>query len=225
MRKIISFLVALTFFALPVYADEVIRSNRDAGKLIALTFDDGPHSSYTEEILDILKQYNIKATFFVVGENVEAMEEKLLRAAEEGHEIGNHTYTHKFITKISENSLKSEIKKTEDIIEKVTGQKPKLFRPPGGMYNESTLKVLSEMGYSSVLWSQDTKDWTLPQVGKIEGDILKNISDGDIILFHDFNQKNSPTPEALRKLIPELLDMGYSFVTVSELMSISTFSE
>lgn len=188
-------------------------------RVIALTFDDGPHPRYTDEILDILKEYGVKATFFTVGENAALYPEQLKRIAEEGHEIGNHTYTHADLKRIGKEKLSGELIKTEEIIKEITGCSPKVFRPPEGRCNETVVNCANERGYTTVLWTVDPRDWASPAASEVESVILKNVKCGSVILCHDYNSnKKCPTPEALRKVIPALIDQGYTFVTVSEIL-------
>ena len=200
---------------------QVVVANRDAKKRIAFTFDDGPDENNTPQILDILKQYNAKGTFFVVGKNAERNPAILQREFKEGHEIGNHTYSHPSLRKISVTNLMNEIEKTNNIVYNATGKRPKLFRPPGGFLTDSIIDSLTANDYTSVLWSwrQDTKDWNNPSVKSIVNLVMKNLQDGDIILFHDYHKGGSPTPDALKILLPKLKEMGYSFVTVSDLIN------
>lgn len=196
-------------------------ANRSAEKCVALTFDDGPHPEYTLQILDILDKYDAKATFFVIGENADKYRDIVKEEYDRGHEIGNHTYTHPDLKKISASEFLEEIKKTKEIIEEITGETPVLFRPPGGYLNNSIVNELTEQNGIPVLWSwrQDTRDWACPSSSSISNSVLKNLKDGDIILFHDYNAKKSPTPAALETILSELSEKGYKFVTVSELMS------
>ncbi len=187
-------------------------------KKVALTFDDGPHYKYTEQILDILKKYGVKATFFVIGVNAEKYPQKVKRISDEGHEIGNHTYSHLNLKELDEKEIRQELIKGERIIEKITAKKPKLLRPPGGTYSDAVVKTASEMGCDVILWSQDTRDWAHTPADKIACGIIDNVKGGDIVLFHDFVSPDTPTPEALEKIIPQLLKSGYKFVTVSELI-------
>ncbi len=200
----------------------VIVANRDAGKQAAITFDDGPDIKYTGQILDILNKYNVKATFFVIGKNAERYPELVKRIISEGHEIGNHTYTHPDMRKISPEELDKEISKTQEIISGITGYTPVLFRPPGGYLSNRIVDRITSNNCRTVLWSwrQDTLDWKCPNVDEIVNTVIGNIKNGDIILFHDYNPGISPTPQALEIIIPKLLDMGFEFVTVSELVDI-----
>ncbi len=202
--------------------DSIIMSNRSAKKCVALTFDDGPDPRYTEKILEILEEYNAKATFFVIGENAQKYPDLVLKEYNMGHEIGNHTYSHPNLKKISVAKFIDEIEKTQCIVEDITGERPKLFRPPGGYLNNKIVDELHELDVFSVLWSwrQDTKDWTCPAVKNIVSTVILNLQDGDIILFHDYNSKKSPTPEALKQILENLSSKGYSFVTISELINV-----
>ncbi len=222
MRRLFSFLIALLLAAVPTFAEEggaatIYRKGSAVGK-IALTFDDGPHPTYTQEILSILKEYGVRATFFVVGENARSYPTLVQQIADEGHEIGNHTDSHAFLRDLTLASMCKEVTAASDTIEEITGTRPHLFRPPGGSYSDSKVQTLADMGYVSVLWSKDTRDWTCPGVDQVISAALENVGDGEIILFHDFNGRSSPTPAALRAIIPELLSRGYSLVTVSELL-------
>ena len=205
----------------------IYAANRDAGKYIALTFDDGPHPVYTEQILDILDKNGAKATFFVVGRNAESYPELIQREYTYGHEIGNHTYSHPDMNKISVDRAVEEILKTQNIIESITGKKPELFRAPGGVFSEELITNIEELECKPILWSwrQDTKDWCNVSVDSIVSGVVNNLQNGDIILFHDYNVNGSPTPQALELLLPKLKSLGYSFVTVSELLELNQVSE
>ena len=187
-------------------------------KKIALTFDDGPHPTQTAEILKTLKEYNIKATFFVIGKNAEVLPDVLKLTAEQGHEIGNHTYNHNYIKSKNKDKIYSEITKTSDVIYQICGYKTCLFRSPGGIVTDELKEVSKKLNYKIILWNVDTKDWTHTSLENIIKNIKNNTKKGSIILFHDYVTKNSPTPDALKKIIPILLDDGYTFCTVSELL-------
>ncbi|SDX55370.1 polysaccharide deacetylase family protein [Tepidimicrobium xylanilyticum] len=192
-------------------------------KVIALTFDDGPHPKFTNEILDILKEYDIKATFFVLGKFAEAYPEIIIRQWQEGHEIGNHTYSHVDAKSVSKKILYEEYKKTQEIIENLVNNRPKLFRPPYGSFDSQALDIMEMDNSIMVLWSshQDSKDWSNPEVDEIVNTTLSSIKNGDIILFHDYVYYNkSNTVEALKIIIPELINRGYKFVTISELLNL-----
>ena len=206
------------------YYDQIISKGTKEEKIIALTFDDGPHPKYTNEILDLLNEYDAKATFFVLGKMAELYPDIIKRQWKEGHEIGNHTYSHINPNKVSKEELLDEYNKTQEIIASLTGSTPKLFRPPYGSFNKDIIEIVDMDHSIIVLWSanQDSKDWSNPKVENIVNSTLSNIENGDIILFHDYvYYKSSHTIEALKKILPILKSQGYRFVTVSELMNIT----
>jgi len=193
-------------------------------KVIALTFDDGPDPEDTPIILDLLRQYGVKATFFIIGNKAERYPGLVKREADEGHELGNHTYRHLYYNnKVSERLFKEELQKTQDAIYKASGQKPHLFRPPGGYYNENLVRIAKKEGFKIVMWSWhlNTNDWNTPGVAKITSTILNNARNGNIVLFHDFVEGQTQTISALKQILPELKNRGYRFVTISELLTYS----
>ena len=190
-------------------------------KVIALTFDDGPHPYLTPKILEILDDYVAKATFFVVGSMARAYPSTLKAVSDAGHEIGNHTYTHLPESANGCEKLKKEIIDTEQAILEIALQKPKLFRPPTGYICKSAVKMTGELGYKTIVWDIDTKDWAHNSPQKILSEVKKYAKNGSIILFHDFIGTNSPTPSALRLVLPYLKEQGYRFVTVSEMLNLN----
>lgn len=216
--KQILFVILSVLFLLPISANAKVLKKADTDKKrIALTFDDGPSKSNTVAILNVLKEYEIQATFFVIGENAEKDPDRIRSIFDAGHEIGNHTYSHIYISKVPESTLRNEIEKTENILMKITGERPHVFRPPGGFYNDASLAVLDSLGYKCVLWSVDTRDWSMPKSDTVATQVQESATKGDIILFHDLEDKRLPTVEALKRIIPYLIENGYEFVTVSEL--------
>ena len=187
---------------------------------IALTFDDGPHPRYTPIILDILEEFGIKATFFIVGVNAEYYPDTLQMITEKGHEIGNHTYTHPHVSGLNSETLQNEVEKCESSIYSLTDLKTKLFRPPEGMIDADVRTVLRSLDYKVILWDIDTRDWANTPPEKISKYVIDNIASGDIILMHDYVAHNSPTPDALRMFLPVLLEKGYNFVVISELIGL-----
>ena len=179
-------------------------------KMIALTFDDGPNYN-TNRVLDILLEYDISATFFVLGSKIKENEDILKRIIDSGSEIGNHTYNHLILTKYDDDKIKDEIESTSELIFDVTGKYPKLLRPSYGIVNNKVKKIAN---YPIIIWDVDTLDWKYHNSNKIANRVLNKASDGDIVLMHDVY---SSTSNALRIIIPELKKRGYSFVTVSEL--------
>ncbi|PLS07100.1 polysaccharide deacetylase family protein [Neobacillus cucumis] len=193
-------------------------------KLVAITFDDGPHPIFTPEILDILSKYHAKATFFVAGNKVVRFPEVLKREVKEGHEIANHTFHHIYGHHISSSKLTSELEETDKVIKIFTGIKPSLYRPVGGVYNDVVIQTAIKNRKEVVLWSwdQDSRDWTDPPASQICSTITKGIKPGNIILFHDwhgseFTNKCS-TVKALDTILNYLHKNGYKSVTVSELL-------
>lgn len=220
LHRIVLCLILIGFMARTVGAEapQPCRKHNNSEGKIALTFDDGPHKAYTEEILDILNEYGIKATFFVVGSNVERHPEIVKRALAEGHEIGNHTYSHPHLTNIEGDELYREMLETERILMELTDFRPKLFRPPEGVYSQTVSSTLERMDYIPILWTVDTIDWKRPKAEAIAKTVMDHTEPGVIILCHDFVSGKSNTPAALRIFLPKLLEQGYQFVTVSELL-------
>lgn len=189
-------------------------------KIVALTFDDGPHKKYTPEILNLLNKYQAKATFFILGQNAEKNPEVILRMYEEGHEIANHTYSH--ATKIKTEDLMDEIQMTSEILLSITGETPKLFRPVEGYYTDEMINAITEKDYQVVMWSWhlDTEDWRNPGVDKIVQRVNEGVKNGNVVLFHDGGANRVQTVQALEKVLANLDAQGYKFVTISELLAI-----
>ena len=187
---------------------------------IALTFDDGPHPRYTAQILDVLDQYNIKATFFVVGVNAHYYSDTLESVIKRGHEIGNHTYTHPHVSCLNTSTLTQEVERCESTIYGITDYKTKLFRPPEGMIDADVRTVLRNLDYKVILWDIDTRDWAHESPENICENVVSSITSGDIILMHDYVSHNSPTVEAIKLFIPILIEKGYKFVVISELIGL-----
>lgn len=207
------------------YSDlNIVRNGDENQKIIALTFDDGPHPRFTPQILDLLKEYDAKGTFFVLGKHVKLYPEVVERIKSEGHEVGNHTFTHIDVSKSSYWKIKKEFEDTQNVIYNVTGSKPNIFRPPFGFINNAALHIVQESGSRIILWSpnQDPNDWRSPGEDYIVKHVLSNIGNGNIILLHDYiPEKDSHTVKALKRILPELTKEGYRFVTINELIEIS----
>lgn len=183
-------------------------------KLIAITLDGTWGANYTEEILQILQEHNVKITFFFAGYWLEKYPDLVRKIAAEGHEIGNHSYTHPHFNQLSKEKIREELESTSDLIEKLIGKRPVFFRPPFGEYNNNVIRAANELGYQVIQWSIDSLDWMEPGVDKIVQRVLQAES-GDIILMHN----NAPeTPAALRQLIPLFRERGYKIVPLSELV-------
>lgn len=190
-------------------------------KLVALTFDDGPHPVFTPQILEILAKYDAKATFFVAGNKVIRFPDILKQEVKEGHEIANHTYHHIY-NNITSAKLSSEIKETDKIIHRITGFTPSLYRPVGGHYNDLIINTAIKNGKEVVLWNQDTRDWSDPPVSQMRNYITKGVKPGSIILFHDWHgseySQTCQTVKALDNILDFLYKNGYKCVTVSEML-------
>ncbi|KQL44265.1 hypothetical protein AN963_22880 [Brevibacillus choshinensis] len=199
---------------------EVVWEVPSKESVIALTFDDGPDPIYTPMIMDLLNQYNAKATFFAVGSRLAKHPGIGKTIVEHGHEIANHTFHHPNFKSISKEKIETEIRLTEETILKATGKHPTLFRSPAGIYNETIVNTVKKCGYLMIMWSwhQDTRDWSNPGVNKIVNKVLRNARKGDIVLFHDY--RGNQTVKALQVILPELKKRGYRFVTVSELVQL-----
>lgn len=187
-------------------------------KVVALTFDDGP-SKYTNKILDVLKKYNACGTFFLIGNKVEFYSDTLRRMLEEGSEIGNHSYDHKLLTRLSKEEFQEELNKTQEAIKKVTGFTPTLFRPTYGGYT-NTLKSYTDLKF--VLWDVDSRDWQVKTKNRILNNVLPNVKSGSIVLMHDIKDYSL---KALEEMLESLKDDGYKFVTVSELLELKKLRE
>lgn len=223
LLRMFAFFLALTLFLVPTEATEqaknVYHCSHTDEKVIALTFDDGPHPRYTREILALLDKYGIRATFFMIGENISNYPETAKMVFDAGHEIGNHTDTHPCIRHIKSSSIAEEMRTAERKIVDLTGEKPKLFRPPEGLCSHEICQIAEQMDYSVILWTVDTRDWAGTPTKVITDGVMKRVRGGDILLFHDYVSRRGHTLDALRKLIPALQAEGYTFLTVSELLA------
>lgn len=179
---------------------------------IALTFDDGPSTAWTPALLDGLKERGVKATFFLIGENADKNPEIVKRMAEEGHLIGNHTYHHVELTKVSENEARLELADTSAVIVRITGKEPEYMRPPFGAWQR---KLEQEIQMLPVLWTIDPLDWTTENQDEIVNKVVTEAEENDIILLHDCYKSSI---EAGLRIIDILQEEGFMFVTVDELL-------
>lgn len=190
------------------------------GPFIAITFDDGPHGTLTPQLLDMLRQRNIKATFFCVGQCVQTYPDIARRIVAEGHEIANHSWSHKLLTKMGDAALLDDMGRTHQAIINATGVTPKLLRPPyGALHAQQRTLVNAKFGYPSILWSVDPLDWKKPGSAAITQRILAGTDAGGIILAHDIH---AGTIAAMPETLDGLLKRGYRFVTVSQLLAMKT---
>jgi chitin deacetylase len=188
-------------------------------KAIALTFDDGPWPEITSQVLDILKGNNVKATFFVVGKQVQKYPQLLKQVVAEGHAIGNHTWSHQY-GPYNESTAAREIEDTATLIYQTTGVKTSLFRPPAGILNNGLVTYAQQQNYGVIMWSVDSKDWRSrpTRTPAFIDNVLKEAKPGGIVLLHDGGGDRSATIKALPQLIAQLKKRGYQFVTVPELL-------
>ena len=195
----------------------VVWRKQQEKKVVYLTFDDGPIPECTPQILDILARYGVKATFFMVGVNVENYPDAARAVLEAGHEIGNHTYSHRILNQLSPQEIDDEIGRCEDVLEELCEYRPHLFRPPEGALSPLVEADADQNDYALILWSLDTRDWEDKNADHIAQKVLEKVKSGDIILMHDYIGHGSRTPEALEMLLPKLLSRGFKPVTVSQL--------
>jgi len=195
-------------------------------KHVVLTFDDGPSPIWTPKILDELKNENIKATFFMIGHHVQKYPEIAKRVAEEGHTIGNHGYAHSVMLYYKPAEIEEEIKYTEHVIKEITGVTTKYFRPPKAWLRRTIKEKVKSMGYETVLWSLNSKDWVSFNHKTIARYISKHIKNGDILLFHDSGNVASTeggnrlqTVKTISLLARVLREKGFEFISIEELVN------
>lgn len=200
----------------------IIQQVSTTQKAVAFTFDDGPNPEYTPQLLDIFDEVSGRATFFMMGKQIELYPETVLDVHIRQHEIGNHTYSHPFMTQISLEECERELLVTDELITQVTGTKPVVMRPPYLDFNEEVQAITEKMGYP-VIGSNNggTRDWEMPGVDHILEVTREQVGSGSILLFHDGFGDRSQTIEAVRILAKELTAQGYQLVTVSELLQMA----
>jgi peptidoglycan/xylan/chitin deacetylase (PgdA/CDA1 family) len=190
------------------------------GPYIAMTFDDGPSAKLTPKLLDLLAAHHVKATFFLIGQNVAENPEIVAREVREGHEIANHSWSHPNLAKMSDDGVRGQLRKTEDAIRGATDNRPTLLRPPYGSITARQKKWINqEFGYRIVLWDVDPLDWRRPGASVVCNRIVKNTRAGSIVLAHDIHPG---TIEAMPCVLSQLEAKGFKFVTVSELIAMKT---
>jgi peptidoglycan/xylan/chitin deacetylase (PgdA/CDA1 family) len=192
-------------------------------RIVALTFDDGPMPPYTGQVLDILREEGVPATFFVIGKNAEKYPELVRRIVAEGHQVGNHTYNHLDLLKADRATIADEVDRTNKAIAAITGAPAKVVRPPHGFRDAVVLEVMAERGLKVVEWSVLSRDWTNPGVETIANRTLNKVKSGAVILLHDGDgiaaeALRDQTVAATRLIIRELKARGYKFVTVDEIL-------
>ncbi|MGG3281483.1 polysaccharide deacetylase family protein [Paenibacillus solani] len=203
---------------------DTFRSSGPKIKQVALTFDDVPDPRFTGKVLDILKQHQVKATFFAVGERAKKHPDLMKRIHEEGHAIGNHSYNHAQLNKLSLEKFKGQIVRTDTILKSLTGVNPRVIRPPYGDINEEELQWARKNGYKVVNWNVDSLDWKGLKKEEVEHNILSTVGPGSIVLQHAGGGVGSDltgTIEALPDIIAELQRKGFSLVTLPDMLGVS----
>jgi peptidoglycan/xylan/chitin deacetylase (PgdA/CDA1 family) len=191
-------------------------------KVISLTFDDGPDAKTTPKILDILDNFDVKATFFAVGQNLDRYPEIGERIIQEGHQLSNHTYSHPRPLSIDAKELFKEIEKTQKLIDGIDGRpKPKYFRPPYGLVSDEQMELLKKEDYKVIAWSIDSLDWYTEDKEDIENCVVNTIHPGAVILMHSAGGQDNrkATVDILPSIITRLKNLGYEFVTVDKLIN------
>lgn len=222
-------MVAAVFLVLSAVLPEndvfgrVVYHTETAQKVVALTFDDGPNPPYTGQVLDILKEYHVPATFFVIGQNVVKHPELVKRIAAEGHQLGNHTYHHLDLLKADRKTIAEEVDSTNQAVFAASGIVPHLVRPPHGFRDPVVMEMMAERKLKVVEWSVMSRDWTNPGVETIVERTVNNVKNGSIILLHDGDgiasrDSREQSVEAARRIIEQLSAKGYKFVTVDEIL-------
>ena len=181
---------------------------------VAITFDDGP-GGHTSRLLDALAEYNVKVTFFVLGQSVERSPGLIRRMQAEGHQVANHSYSHKYLSQVDEATRANELKKTSDAIEALTGYRPSIMRPPGGYRSEAVYEEAKKQGMATVFWDVDTADWKYKDSDYVYNYLLNHTSKGRLILMHDIHKT---TVDGFIRALPRLIEHGFTFVTVDELV-------
>ncbi|MFE9642896.1 polysaccharide deacetylase family protein [Streptomyces sp. NPDC006365] len=179
------------------------------GPTMVLTFDDGPDPRYTPQVLRTLKDHDVRAMFFVCGSMVVEHKDMLRKMADEGHIVGNHTWSHPLLTGLGRSAIRSEMERTSEIIEKTYGERPGWFRAPYGAWNRAVFEFGAELGMEPLAWTVDTLDWKEPGARTIERRVMKGAAPGVVVLAHDAGGDRSQSIRALRDYLPRLLDSGY----------------
>jgi peptidoglycan/xylan/chitin deacetylase (PgdA/CDA1 family) len=197
----------------------LIYKHPTSGKKIALTFDDGPDPNHTPFLLDLFKAAEAKATFFAVGKQLERYPDLAKRIVEEGHDLGNHTYSHPDLTKLDAGQIHEELLKTECIIQHITGQKPRLFRPPYLSYNHQVMEAVKKFGYLTIMISIETNDYKIPGVSSIVDAVMSKLNKGEIVLMHDSGGDRYQTVDAVEIIMGKFRRRHYECVSVSMLLN------
>ncbi len=227
MRKTILVLTVLLFAVTAgnaqsnIYTGKVAGKGKTSGKMVALTFDDGPSKTYTPQVLAVLKKYNIKATFFMCGQQVNYYPELVKQVSAEGHEIANHSFSHPNLYKDKSKrgaALVKEVERTNELIEKLVMIKPAYFRAPYNYRDVETVKAINDFGLIYVGWTFSVRDWEKPAPEIMVNMFNKNLIPGSIVLLHDGGGNRANTVAALPGMIEFARKKGYHFVTLGEIL-------
>lgn len=209
-----------------ISAKMVISKGASVGKKVALTFDDGPDENFTPQVLDILKQEQVPATFFVIGRSAKYYPDVLKRIIQEGHVLGNHSWSHPVLSKLTSSQIQQQLGDTNQVIYDITGKKPVLMRPPYGAKNQLVIDEVKKNSMKVILWSVDTRDWDHRTKSEILTVVRNQTTPGGIILQHSSgNEGLKESVAALPQLIKELKSKGYQFVTLDDLLHLPAYQE
>ena len=206
MRRLLILVCCLALLVMPVSAE---------GKYVALTFDDGPSGRYTERLLDGLKERGAKATFLLCGYRIKEYPAQTQRILEEGHEVGNHGYSHRNMQELSRRQIAQELLDTEALLPE--NCRIRFLRPPGGCCSDGVRQVAEAKNLAILNWSVDPRDWAMQDIAAIEQAVLKHVTDGDVILLHDMSDRSVT---AALPILDQLAAQGYQFVTASQLAAL-----
>ena len=220
-NRVLALALCMAILAMPCPTAYAVESELDGGggavKYVALTFDDGPTGKLTGKLLDGLQERFISATFFLCGYRIEQFPETVRRMAKDGHELAIHGQTHIYLHNQPQDKIRQELEQTGNLIEELTGQKPCLFRPPGGLTSDALLAEARTEQLPIILWSVDPEDWNCHDAACVAERILSHVKDGDIILMHDLSDSSV---KAAFLIIDQLQSKGYQFCTVTELAAL-----
>ena len=208
------------------FCPQIVFGIKTEEKVVALTFDDGPHPIFTIELLKLLAEFNVKATFFVSGKNIEQHKDLVKQIVDNGHELGNHAYSHRNLIFKTTSFIRNEIVKTDDLIKSCGADVPNIVRPPFGRFLLSALYVFCKLKKKVILWNIPTKDYKAKHPKLIVRKVYRKLKPGGIIVMHDAGKDNSKVDrsislQAVRSLLSELPQKGFRFVTISELLAVS----
>lgn len=195
-------------------------------KEVALTFDDGPDTEWTPQILTVLKQYGVKATFFCVGQRIQSNPDVFMRMLQDGHQVGNHSWNHPNLSKLPPEEIRQQLVLTNEQVQRLSGLKPAALRPPYGALNQDVIEIARSLGQKIILWNVDSLDWSGLTGEQIAANVLSNTGPGSIILMHSatgIGGSLQGTVDGLPRIIERLGQLGYSFKTVSELLNIPAY--